>query len=122
MSKQIIKLGEKFQNKYMIKLSDELSESERMKRDIINSAEKFPYVNGKNFVDSLKEDNINVDIYLERKGFWAPKITITYFVFQENTSQEIKNKYKAIPLAIEKFVNSVGMNYEGSKWKINLPD
>ena len=116
-TKTIIKLANKFEKKYTL-ISIATTKSEKIKQDISNGLSDF--------VSQLYDDNVSVTLILGREkgiGTWfkGSKIEIKKQVWSENTTGELKAKYRNGLQQILNYVNQPGMNYEGGPWTFTLP-
>jgi hypothetical protein len=115
-TKNVIKLGSKFESKYLIKNA---TAAETVMQDIKNH---FPEL-----MEQMYDDNVSVNIGLGYEtgiGTWfkGAKIEIKQLIFSDTATEELKAKYSNIfSTQVLKFVNNSGLKYEGGPWQFILP-
>jgi hypothetical protein len=127
---QLFKLAAKIEQKYCF--TKQATTSDELKRVIIAQADrkeasKIPMVNNLPFNQALEQDNRNAVLNFKYDTGWFAGGSIKLdpegsgFIFEEGTPEEVQDKYRMIPAAIEKFLNTVNMNFSGGPWRIQFP-
>ena len=125
----LFKLAVELEQKYFVKNA---TTPDEIKAVIVAQADrkeasKIPMVDSLPFNQSLEKDNRNAILNFKYNIGWFIGGAIKLepegsgFIFEDGTPEEVQAKYREVPAAIEKFLNTVNLNFSGGPWRIQFP-